>query len=41
NSPQTYSTALFDAHANPFVLFGNPGDVPSTSCNPGNDMDEE
>ncbi|GJZ04319.1 hypothetical protein Tco_0537594, partial [Tanacetum coccineum] len=36
-SPQIFSTAPTD----PFGLFSTPGAGPSTSHNPGNDMDKE
>ncbi|GJS54198.1 hypothetical protein Tco_0627560 [Tanacetum coccineum] len=41
NNPQTYSIAPSTTPTDPFSLFGNPEDVPSTSRNPGSDMDDE
>ncbi|GKC65023.1 hypothetical protein Tco_1097621 [Tanacetum coccineum] len=40
-SPQTYSTTPTSAPADPFGLFGNPGDVSSTSRQHGSDIDDE
>ncbi|GJW19212.1 hypothetical protein Tco_0026648 [Tanacetum coccineum] len=37
SNPQTYFTAPVDM----FTLFGNPGDMPSTSSQNGNAIDEE
>ncbi|GJR36439.1 hypothetical protein Tco_1212123 [Tanacetum coccineum] len=41
SGPQTYSTAPTATPADPFGLFGNPGDVPSTSRQHRSDVDEE
>ncbi|GKG16782.1 hypothetical protein Tco_0361739, partial [Tanacetum coccineum] len=41
SNPQMYSTAPSTAPTNPFGLFNNPEDVPSTSRHHGNDMDED
>ncbi|GKB08913.1 hypothetical protein Tco_0837225 [Tanacetum coccineum] len=41
SSPQTYTNAPTTAPADPFDLFVNPRDIPSTSCQHGSDMDKE